>query len=199
MRVKRGVAKERRISIRDAEMRHGRKNKSTRVDGFKRHLALDVDTTLILAAAITPAKRRLATAGFPSLRRPRPEGSCCNRAQRSAVSRSRHARFPMVIQFTSTVVSGGPARRCQCLRSPRSAESRSSVARCFLISFVVVAGDRPPTRALLSDDRRSSVNSMLPCLPGTAVQASLRPCYAPASQGPQITGAKAATSCGSAS
>lgn len=62
MRVKRGVAKERRISIRDAEMRHGRKNKSTRVDGFKRHLALDVDTTLILAAAITPANRPEAEA-----------------------------------------------------------------------------------------------------------------------------------------
>jgi hypothetical protein len=62
VRVKRGVAKERRISIRDAEMRHGRKNKSTRVDGFKRHLAMDVDTTLILAAAITPANRPEAEA-----------------------------------------------------------------------------------------------------------------------------------------
>jgi hypothetical protein len=57
MQVKRGVAKDRRISIRDAQMRHGRKSKSTRIDGFKRHLALDVDTHLILAAAITPANR----------------------------------------------------------------------------------------------------------------------------------------------
>ena len=56
MQIREGVAKERRISIRDRAMRHGRKNKSTRVDGFKRHLALDGDS-LILAAAITPANR----------------------------------------------------------------------------------------------------------------------------------------------
>ncbi len=57
MQIRRGVAKERRISIRDGQMRHGRKSKSTRIDGFKRHLALDVETRLILAVAITPANR----------------------------------------------------------------------------------------------------------------------------------------------
>jgi hypothetical protein len=56
-RIRKGVAKERRISIRDPEMRHGRKSKSSRVDGYKRHLAVDVDTKLILAGAITPANR----------------------------------------------------------------------------------------------------------------------------------------------
>lgn len=34
-----GVAKERRISIEDDEMRHGRKSKSQRFDGYKRHWA----------------------------------------------------------------------------------------------------------------------------------------------------------------
>jgi hypothetical protein len=56
-RIRRGVAKERRISIEDGEMRHGRKSKSSRIDGYKRHLAVDVDTKLILAAAVTPANR----------------------------------------------------------------------------------------------------------------------------------------------
>jgi len=57
VRVKQGVAKERRISVRDGEMRHGRKSKSSRVDGYKRHLAVDLATKLIVAAAVTPANR----------------------------------------------------------------------------------------------------------------------------------------------
>jgi hypothetical protein len=56
-RIKQGVAKERRISVKDADMRHGRKSKSSRVDGYKRHLALDVEHGLIVGAAITPANR----------------------------------------------------------------------------------------------------------------------------------------------
>lgn len=56
-RIRRGVSKERRISIRDGEMRHGRKSKSSRFDGFKRHLGLDLDAGLIVAVAITPGNR----------------------------------------------------------------------------------------------------------------------------------------------
>jgi hypothetical protein len=56
-RIRQGVAKERRISVRDGQMRHGRKSKSSRVDGYKRHLAVDLASTLILAAAVTPANR----------------------------------------------------------------------------------------------------------------------------------------------
>ena len=33
-----GVAKNRRMSVEDAEMRHGRKSRSVRVDGYKRHV-----------------------------------------------------------------------------------------------------------------------------------------------------------------
>jgi hypothetical protein len=33
-----GVAKDRRISVEDAEMRHGRKSRNVRVDGYKRHV-----------------------------------------------------------------------------------------------------------------------------------------------------------------
>lgn len=57
IRIKQGVAKDRRISVVDAQMRHGRKSKRVRVDGYKRHLAVDIETDLIVAAAITPANR----------------------------------------------------------------------------------------------------------------------------------------------
>jgi hypothetical protein len=56
-RIREGVAADRRVSIGDKEMRHGRKSKSKRFNGFKRHIAADVDRGLILACAITPANR----------------------------------------------------------------------------------------------------------------------------------------------
>lgn len=54
-RLRDGVAKDRRISIEDAEMRHGRKSSATRFDGYKRHLAQDIDEQLVLAAMVLPA------------------------------------------------------------------------------------------------------------------------------------------------
>lgn len=56
-RIREGVAEDRRVSIVDREMRHGRKSKSKRFNGFKRHIAADVDRGLILACAVTPANR----------------------------------------------------------------------------------------------------------------------------------------------
>lgn len=56
-RIKQGVAPERRVSIEDPDMRHGRKSKSKRFNGYKRHLATDLDTTLIVACSVTPANR----------------------------------------------------------------------------------------------------------------------------------------------
>jgi len=56
-RIREGVAPDRRISIEDPEMRHGRKSKTKRIDGYKRHIATDMDSGLILACAITPANR----------------------------------------------------------------------------------------------------------------------------------------------
>ena len=67
-RIREGVAEDRRVSIADKEMRHGRKSKSKRFNGFKRHLAADVDRGLILACAITPANRPEDEA-MPSLTR----------------------------------------------------------------------------------------------------------------------------------
>jgi hypothetical protein len=56
-RIRDGVADERRVSIEDPDMRHGRKSKSKRFNGYKRHIATDLDTNLILACAVTPANR----------------------------------------------------------------------------------------------------------------------------------------------
>jgi Transposase DDE domain/Transposase domain (DUF772) len=50
-----GVAKDRRISVEDGQMRHGRKSRSVLVDGYKRHVLHDLDTGLIRAVGITPA------------------------------------------------------------------------------------------------------------------------------------------------
>lgn len=56
-RIRRGVAKDRRVSIEDPDMRHGRKTKSRTFNGFKSHLGADIDTKLVLACGITAANR----------------------------------------------------------------------------------------------------------------------------------------------
>ena len=53
--LRQGVAAERRISVEDAEMRHGRKSRSLLVDGYKRHVLRDLDSRLIVAVGVTPA------------------------------------------------------------------------------------------------------------------------------------------------
>jgi Transposase DDE domain/Transposase domain (DUF772) len=57
MKIREGVAEDRRVSVEDPEMRHGRKSKTKRFNGYKRHIATDLDSGLILAGAITPANR----------------------------------------------------------------------------------------------------------------------------------------------
>ena len=49
------MAEDRRISIEDGQMRHGRKSRSVLFDGYKRHVLRDLDTGLVPAAGITPA------------------------------------------------------------------------------------------------------------------------------------------------
>ena len=53
--MRHGVAAERRLSVEDAEMRHGRKSRSLLVDGYKRHVLRDLDSRLIVAVGVTPA------------------------------------------------------------------------------------------------------------------------------------------------
>jgi transposase len=53
--LRRGVARDQRISIEDSDMRHGRKSRSVLFDGYKRHVPRDLDTGLVPAVGITAA------------------------------------------------------------------------------------------------------------------------------------------------
>ena len=53
--LRRGVAKNRRITIEDSTMRHGRKSRSKRFDGYKRHVLRDLDIGIVRAVGLTPA------------------------------------------------------------------------------------------------------------------------------------------------
>jgi len=53
--LRHGVARDRRISVEDSQMRHGRKSRSVLFDGYKRHVLRDLDTGLIPAVGITAA------------------------------------------------------------------------------------------------------------------------------------------------
>lgn len=55
VKLAQGVASNRRISLKDEEMRHGRKSKNKRFDGYKRHVLRDLDTGLVRAVGITQA------------------------------------------------------------------------------------------------------------------------------------------------
>jgi len=65
VRLREGVAPERRCSIEDPEMRHGRKSKHKRFNGYKRHLATELEDDLILARAVTPANHPEDEAAAP--------------------------------------------------------------------------------------------------------------------------------------
>ena len=53
--LRRGVARDRRISVEDSQMRHGRKSRSVLFDGYKRHVLRDLGSGLVPAVGITPA------------------------------------------------------------------------------------------------------------------------------------------------
>jgi transposase len=53
--LRHGVSRDRRISLEDPAMRHGRKSRSVRVDGYKRHVLQDLDSGLVVGVGVTPA------------------------------------------------------------------------------------------------------------------------------------------------
>lgn len=57
IQIRQGVAPDRRISVEDAQMRHGRKSRSKRFDGYKEHIARDLEHPAIVACSVTPANR----------------------------------------------------------------------------------------------------------------------------------------------
>jgi len=52
-----GVAPNRRISIEDRDMRHGRKSRNQRFDGYKRHVLKDLDLGMVRAVGVTSANQ----------------------------------------------------------------------------------------------------------------------------------------------
>lgn len=54
-KLRKGVAKDRRISIEDEDMRHGRKSRSQKFDGYKRHILKDLELQMVRAVGITRA------------------------------------------------------------------------------------------------------------------------------------------------
>lgn len=57
-RIIQGTAEDRQVSIEDPEMRHGRKSKSTTINGYKGHIAEELDHSLVLDALAEPANRK---------------------------------------------------------------------------------------------------------------------------------------------
>jgi IS5 family transposase len=66
-RIARRVAPDRTISVVDPEARHMHKSRSEYRDGYKAHIAIDPETGLITAAAITPANAGDGPAGVALL------------------------------------------------------------------------------------------------------------------------------------
>jgi hypothetical protein len=56
-RIKQGVAEDRRISLHDPEMRHGRKSKSHTINGYKRYVGSDLNAKVVLGVAVQPANQ----------------------------------------------------------------------------------------------------------------------------------------------
>ena len=54
--LSKGVAKDRRISIEDPDRRHGRKSRSKKIDGYKRHVLKDLDSGVVCAVALKERK-----------------------------------------------------------------------------------------------------------------------------------------------
>lgn len=74
-RIKQGVAKDRRISIHDPDMRHGRKSAKKRFDGYKRHVMNDLDIAgLIRGGVCTPANVPEANAAKPLIEKVERQG-----------------------------------------------------------------------------------------------------------------------------
>ncbi len=54
-KLRKAVAKDRRISIEDEDMRHGRKSRFSKFDGYKRHVLKDLELQMVRAVGVTRA------------------------------------------------------------------------------------------------------------------------------------------------
>lgn len=85
-RIRKGTAEDRRVSVEDKDMRHGRKSKSKRFNGYKGHIACDLDTELIIACGVTPANRPEGEV-VPSLQADIARGGLRNRIEQLSIDR----------------------------------------------------------------------------------------------------------------
>lgn len=65
VKIMRGVAKDRVISVTDPEMRHGRKSSSRLFDGYKAHTAMETDNEFITDIEVTPGNIHDSEAAAP--------------------------------------------------------------------------------------------------------------------------------------
>ena len=65
VRVRRGTARDRRPSVQDPDMRHGRKSSSGKFNGYKGALAVDVDSGLVVAATVIKANEHDSRTAVP--------------------------------------------------------------------------------------------------------------------------------------
>lgn len=83
-KLRKGVAKDRRISIEDEEMRHGRKSRSQKVDGYKRHVLKDLELEMVRVTMNPDKVDRLHFSIAPAL--PTAPGCAKSRSQAQAVA-----------------------------------------------------------------------------------------------------------------
>ncbi len=88
-RIRKGTVEDRRVSVEDKDMRHGRKSKTKRFNGYKGHIACDLDTDLIVACGITPANRPEAEA-VPSLQADIARGGLRGHIEQLSIDRGLH-------------------------------------------------------------------------------------------------------------
>ena len=58
VQIRRGVARERVVSVHDPEMRHGRKSRKRRWDGYKAHVSVSAESEFVTAVEVTPANQK---------------------------------------------------------------------------------------------------------------------------------------------
>jgi hypothetical protein len=59
--LRRGVSRERRLSVQDAQMRHGRKSRRVRIDGDQRQVLYDLESGLVRAVGVRAANAAAAS------------------------------------------------------------------------------------------------------------------------------------------
>ncbi len=119
-RIRKGTVEDRRVSVEDKDMRHGRKSKSKRFNGYKGHIACDLDTELIVACGVTPANRPEAEA-LPDLQKDITHGGLRTRIEQLSIDRG-YIKSPLA----SEVFARGGEVLCKPWVSRNSSRFRKS-------------------------------------------------------------------------